>query len=829
MHRPGLSAFRNLLRSRHSGEIRLLTLSLLIAVSSVSSIHFFADRVERGLGRYASDLLGADLVVVSPDPVSKSNAQQARRLGLRSARTLSFSSVIVAGRHSQLVAVKAVSPGYPLRGRLKISASPTGRELVTRRVPRPGNVWVAPRLYRVLGLRIGSTLQLGNRRFTVSAILRAEPDRGNEFFNIAPRVMMHLDDVASTGLVQTGSRVKHRLLVAGTRKAVEHYRGWLNRNRGRNEQIQDFRRARPAFRVAIEQGERYLRLSGLISLLLAGSAIAIVAWRYARKQFDYCAILRCLGADQNTILKLYLGQLLWLGLLGSAAGCLLGFLLQFFLASLLENITGHPLPMPGLTPWLAGMSTGLLTLLVFALPPILRLKAVPALRVIRRQFGPPPPGILLVGAAGTLALAVAVFLITKDPAMVWRLLLSTVVAAGALIGSAWLLARAAALGRLLKPGAWRHGLVALSRRPLVTALQAAGIGIGLMALLIVSQVQQDMLEQWQARLPDKAPNRFIINIQDDQKNALYDFLRRNGYAQQRFFPMIRARLIRINGRDTNPADYTNPRARHLVTREFNLSWSDRLQYRNRIVSGRWWTTTNNDLHQLSFEQATARLLRIRLHDRLTFLVAGRELTLKVTSLRRVAWDTMRPNFFAVTPPGLLQPYPRTWIYSFHLPPSQSGFITRLVRRFPNLTVIDVTAIIAQIKKITRNVAATIRFIFVFTLLCGFLVLFATIQSGLYERHRETALLRTLGAGSGYLLRAGCSEFFATGLLAGLLASTGASLAVWLISRSLFQTEFNIGLHWWAIGTLGSAVAVSLAGLAVTLHSLRKPPLTLLRE
>ena len=818
---PSMSGFKNLWRSHRSGELRLLVLSLVIAVTSVSSIHFFADRVERGLGLYTADLLGADLLVVSPDPIAENKVLQAQKMKLRTARTLSFSSVVVAGERSQLVAVKAVSRGYPLRGDLTISHSPSGPPLSALHVPRPGKVWVAPRLFRVLGLKIGGMLQLGQATFEVSAILHTEPDRGNEFFNIAPRLMMRLGDVASTGLVQPGSRVRHKLLTAGAQPAIGRYRAWLAQWLKGNEQIQDFRQARPAFKVAIRQGERYLRLSSLISLLLAGAAIAIAAWRYARQQFDYCAILRCLGATGKVILKLYLTQLFWLGLFASTAGCLLGFGLQFFLAALLQDITGHALPMPGLSPWLAGLGIGMLTLFVFALPPILRLKSVPALRVIRRQFGPPPPGLFATGAAGITLLATVMLLITDDFALSWRLLLSAAAAGTVLVAAAWLLVKLAALGRYCKPGAWRYGIIALSKRPVTTAVQVAGIGIGLMALLIVSLVQHDMLAQWQAKLPDKAPNQFVINIQDHQKKTLNGFLRQNGYPRLKFYPMVRARLIRINGRKTGPENYTNARAKHLITREFNLSWAHTPQYRNRVVSGRWWSQPANDPAQVSFELSIAKRLGIRLGDQLTFLVAGREVQAKVTSLRRIAWDTMRPNFFAVTPPGLLEPYPRTWIYSFYLPPGNPDFITRLVKRFPNLTIIDVSAIIRQIKKITRNVSWTIEFIFVFTLLCGFLVLFATIQSGLYERHRETALLRALGARTGYLLKATLSEFLVMGMLAGVLASAGATLAAWLVSHGILQIEFNLNPAWWLVGSLGGAAGVGLAGMAVTVRMIRK--------
>ncbi len=810
-------------------ELRVLALGVMLAVAALTSVGFFTDRVQRAMSSQATELLGADLVIASSGAPRAALRQSAREAGLQVAETVSFPSVALYQDNTLLTEIKAVSANYPLRGRLRLAAQPLGEEFAAQGIPAPGEIWVEPRVLEQLGARIGDAIQLGDRTFTASRVLSYEPDRGGDLFQLAPRVLLNATDLPSTGLITPASRVRYRLLVAGPQAALARYRNTLERRLQPGEHLQDVRDARPELRAALDRARQFLGLAAVTAVLLAGAAISVAARHYAERQADTSAIMRCLGASGREVLRTVAGRLLWPVLGASLAGCLLGLLAQQVLVVLLAHwFTAAP-PAVAAWPVLVGAGTGLVTVMGFALPYVLTIARVPPLRVLRRELAAPSPSAWTVLLLGLSALSGLLFQVAGDLELAGWLLLG--------IGVTGLLLWLAGLGliRVLSVFSrrgrltWRFGLASLARRGRLGGLQLAAFGLGIMALLILGIVRVDLLRSWQANLPVAAPNQFLINVQADEVKPLTDLLRDGGITLTGFHPMVRGRLVAINDRDVRPEDFEGARARRLIAREFNLSWASELQEDNRIVAGRWWPGGAAGGDGLSLEQGLAETLGIRLGDRLRFTIAGRELTARVSSLRTVEWDSFRVNFFVILPPGVLEDFPATYITSFHLPDNRGALLTELIKQFPSVTVLDVRAILRQVRAIMDRATLAIEYVFLFTLLSGLMVLYAAIQASREGRRHDTAILRTLGASRRQVLASLFIEFTTLGLLAGLLAAAGASAVGYVLAARVFELPYHPDPRVWLIGALGGALGVGLAGMMGTRSVLDQPPLQTLRD
>lgn len=822
-------SLRLLRREWRSGEMRALAGALLIAVTAMTAVGFFTDRVERALNSQANELMAADLVVSSPEAVDPQLHTEAARLDLRRAETLSFASVVVARDQVVLAAIKAVTDGYPLRGTLRRAQQPYGEGVETDRLPEPGSVWLESRLAAALDIGIGDQLDVGKRRLTVSGILSYEPDRAGEMFSVAPRLLMRLGDVSGTGLLAPGSRVKHRLLLAGAPGAVERFRSWAAGRIQPPAELEDVREARPELRAALDRGQRFLGLASLVGVLLAAVAIAISAQRFAQRHLDQTAVMRSLGAQQAAINRMYLLQLTWLGLACGAIGVAAGYLSQLGLAQLLSGLTSAQLPAPGPTVAVTGVGAGLLILYAFAVPPLLALGRVSPARVLRRDLAAPAPSHRAIYGSALLAAIALVLWQAQDTKLALLFLLGAAATLVLLGACAWLLVRALRPLRRRVGVSWRFGLANIVRRSRNSTVQVLGFGLGIMALLLLTLVRNDLLGDWRASLPDDAPNQFAINIQTEQLPALQEWFGQLDRQAPELYPMVRGRLLRINDRTVSENDYDDPRARRLATREFNLSWADRPQPGNKVVAGRWWKDGPARPPALSVEQGIAETLGIAVGDTLTYRIAGQELTAPVTSLRTVEWESFRPNFFVLATPGLLDDFPATWISSFRLEAADKDLLTDLVEQFPNLTIIDVEAVMTQVRAIMDRVSLAVEYVFAFTLLAGLVVLYAAIQATQDERLREGAILRTLGASRWRLLVGVASEFVIIGVLAGLLAAVGATVAAYLIATQLLDLTFTLRPMWWLAGTIGGGLGVGLAGTLGTRQVIRQAPLQTLRK
>ena len=823
---------RMLRRDWRAGELTVLALALLLAVASLSSVALLGDRLAQALVLEAHQLLGGDLLLSADHPWSAPLRQRARAAALTQTDSISFPSMVSAAQGSHLAEVKAVAAGYPLRGRLRIAAALHGVDAETQSIPAPGTVWLDERLCSALAVGPGQELLLGKLRVRVAAVLTLEPDRGVNLFSLAPRLLMNSDDLAATALIQPGSRVTYRLHLAGDSASVEDFKTWAQPQLQRGERLEDLGNARQDIRNMLQRAQHFLSLAALLAVVLAAVAVGFAADRYTRRHLDGCAVMRCLGASQRQLLIVHGGEFLLFGTLATFAGCALGYLLQWGLQQLLAGVIAVALPAPSWRPWLLGLLLGLTLVAGFVLPPLLRLHRVPTLRVLRRQWLPGGATQELPGRAylwGSTALAALMLWLAGDLRL--GLIVLTGFAAALLL---YALAASLALRWLALLGSaggagWRVGLANLRRRGRASVLQATALALGFTALLLLTWGRQDLLESWRHKLPPDAANHFIINIQPPQQAPLLAYFAAQGLPAPTLEPMVRGRLAAVNEQAVDAQSYAEERAQRLVEREFNLSWSAALPEGNEVVAGRWHEPGSGAAAgEFSLEQGLADTLHLQLGDALVFDIAGVRLAGKITSLRRLDWDSMRVNFFVLTPPGVLESYPASYITSFHLDAGQSTFVDGLVREFPNLTVIDVASLLAQLQSMLERLSTAVQAVFAFALLAGFVVLYAALQASLDERHYELALLRALGARSSQLRSALLAEFALLGAIAGLLAALGAGAIAWALARFVFHLEYTPALAPLPLGMLAGATCVALAGWLGSFRLLRRPPLLALR-
>ncbi|NMM28747.1 MAG: FtsX-like permease family protein [Glaciimonas sp.] len=828
-------SLRMTLRDWRAGELRFLLIALVVAVAALSSVGFFVDRMRTGLERDALQLIGADLLVRADQPIDAAWRAEAQRRGLKLADTVTFPSMATAGQGgdsvSQLTALKAVSTNYPLRGSMTVFDQINGPENVTRAIPAPGTVWVDPVLLTNLKLVIGSPLKLGDKVFTISKLIAAEPDRGSGFMSFSPRVMIAVTDLAATNLVQPGSRLTYRLQVAGEPLATRAFQNWIQQRIETEDRkgvsLESLESGRPEMRTTLDRAGQFLSLVGLLSAMLAAVAIAMAARRFMVRHLDACAMLRCLGLTQSEVTLLYLNEFLLIGLAGSVLGVLTGFAAHFVLLEWLGQLVSKSLPPASILPALQGVATGLLLLIGFALPPILQLRNVPHNRVIRReQEAPKPMALATYGLGG--AVFVALLLWQAGDAKLGLITAAAFLlglAAFALIG--WLsLKSLRSLRGAIDSQSWRFAVTSLQRRPAATVVQIVALALGLMALLLLTVVRGDLLGAWRNATPADAPNHFVINIQPEQKALIDARFAQQGIAGATLYPMIRGRLIEVNDSAVDGTAYADERAKRLVEREFNLSTMPGLPPLNKIVSGRWYDDTKPEA---SVEQGLAKTLNLQLGDTLTFDIAGQKVRAPVTSIRKLDWSSMRVNFFVILNPKLMADMPQSWITAFHLPPTAGNFVNDLTRDFPNLTVVDLGSVLRQIQTVLDQVITAVEFLFLFTLASGVLVLYAALMGTQDQRSQESSLLRALGATRKQLSRAQWIEFMLVGSLAGLLAASGAAAVGWALATFVFDFAWTFNPLVWLAGIFAGALCAFIGGWFGLRNILNRPPLETLRD
>jgi len=821
------------LRDWRAGELRLLAAALVVAVAAIASVGFFVDRTKSALNLQARQLLGGDLVVASDTPLPADWMDRAQSLGLAATRTVSFPSMAIAepGNAAQLVSLKAVDAGYPLRGALRIASAPGAPDRAADGIPSRGTAWVDPQLLGTLGLAPGDSISLGDLNFRIDAVVTLEVDRGASFVNFAPRAMIALEDLAATNLVRPASRVTWRTLFAGEQAAVSSYERWAAERLGAGRRLDSFETGRPEMRATLDRAQQFLALVSLLSALIAAVAIAVAARRFSQRHLDGAAVMRALGVTHRRLATLLLLEMLWLALVAGSAGVAMGWLGHLALVSFAAPIVGLALPPPSAIPALQALIAGLLLLLGFAAVPLARLAGVPPLRVLRRELGAPPASAWLTALVALGAFSALLLWFAGDRRLAAFAIAGFAGGAILFVAVAWLAVQLVApLRHLLGSGtgnaALRVAMASWVRRQSATIAQTAALAVGLMALMLLTVTRGDLLDSWQRATPPDAPNRFVINIQPEQREAVMAMLERGGVSRLELHPMVRGRLVAVNDRPVDTQSIEDERTRRLLEREFNLSYMAEMQPHNQQLAGRWLDPA---ALEVSVEEGIRRTLDLTLGDRLTFDIAGEPVTVTAVGLRKVGWDSMNVNFFMVMSPRALGDRPQTWISSFHLPPSADRVTNELVARFPNLTVFDTSVIVRQVQQVLEHVVRAVQFLFLFTLAAGVVVLYAALASSRDDRIREAGLMRALGASRRQLNRAQLLELAVTGALAGLMAASGALAIGAVLADQVFRFDFDPR---WSTVPIGMAVGVGLSLIAgwFSLRSVvNAPPLATLRN
>ena len=827
--------WRTMWRDLRSGELKLLIVAVTLAVTALTAVGFFADRLQSGLQRDARQLLGGDAVIVSDNLPPAVFLEKARSLGLEGVQTLGFPTMARAGDAqgggSKLVALKVVESGYPLRGQLKIAHQAGQPGLLTRAIPAAGEAWVEASLLEAVNLRVGDALLLGDASLRIGQVIVNEPDRGAGFMNFAPRVMINQADLAATQLVQPASRLTYRLALAGEDERVATFLNWAQAETKqpavRGVRVESLQSGRPEVSQTLARAEKFLNLIALLSALLSAVAVALAARSFAASHLDDCAMLRVLGLSQRRMAASYSFEFVTIGLLASGLGVVLGYAVHHVFVWLLAGLVEAALPAPGLWPVLFGLGMGLTLLLAFGLPPVLQLAQVPPLRVIRREVGnlkPASLGVLGLGVAGFATLLLAA---SSDVTL-------GLIAVGGFAGAVLVFAACSWLAvKLLRRSvnertAPRWLVLAtrqISARPAYAVVQVSALAVGLLALMLLVLLRTDLISSWRQATPADAPNRFVINVMPEQGESFRQALRDGGVARFDWFPMIRGRLLAVNGKAVTPDDYTDERAKRLVDREFNLSYSATQPSQNQIVAGRW---VDEEAGAISVEVGLATTLNLHLGDRLSFEVGGVQAESVITSLRKVDWSSMRANFFVMYPVAQLPDMPTTYMTAFKAPVTP-GFDNALVRRFPNITSVDMSSTLNQIQRVLDQVIRAVEFLFGFTLAAGLVVLFAAVTATREERAREFAIMRALGAQNRLLRQVQRAELMGVGLLAGLLASGVATAVGWALARYVFDFVWQVSLWVPLLGALSGALLALAAGWWGLRDVLRRPVVDTLRR
>lgn len=830
-------SWRLLKHELRRGELTIMAAAIVLSVTAVLSLALFTDRLQAGLSERSAEFLAADRVLSSRREVSEDWIARAQAEGLQTAQRVVFNSMAFAGEQLALVDVKAVSDGYPLRGELRVAEQPYAQDQVAQGLPAPGEAWVAAALFQELQLEIGDTIEIGDSAFSVEKVLTYEPDVGFSVFTDSPNVLINYSELAATGLIQPGSRVRFNILYAGEPAALATYEEWLTPQL--NDDTHNWRSIEdgdsPLAR-SLQRAERFMLLASLLGVVLAATAVAVAAQRYCQRNYDVVAIFKTLGAQRAQIQKIFILHLLLLTSFSIAVGVALGWLIQSQVVDLVARYFDVNLPAASGRGYLLAIGTGLVSAVMFTLYPLLRLVGIPPLRVLNRQLTGTDRLRWLhwVASGGTIYLLLWLY------SQQW--LLSTALFAGGAIAAVILLLvgrlfiRASRQAGMQAGSAWRLAMAGLQRRAQANSVQMLSFSTAIMLLLLVLALRHELLADWQRQLPDDAPNYFLINVAEDDVDALKQRFAERNVAADDMYPIVPGRMTAVNGvpvvdeisKEERESDAeVQSEQREGFGRELSLTWRDTLPPNNEIIAGEWWGV--NAEPQVSIESEVAERMRVGLGDELEFNIGGEVFSVPITSIREVNWGSLQPNFFMIFNTSTLEDFPASYISSFNLPEERKSELYELFKPFPQVSLIDLDAIMDQLREVIEQVSIAILFVLILVIVAGILVLLAQVQASLEEREKELVILRTLGAPAKLLSRAVTYEFVILGAISGLIATLAMEVSLYILQTQVF--ELGATFHWrfWLVGPIAGAVIVGTMGRLACGRLIRRNTAQLIRR
>jgi putative ABC transport system permease protein len=822
-------ALRTLGREWRSGELGVLLLALTIAVAALTGVGFLVGRIGAAVDMQASEVLAADVRLGSPQPISNDYFNEAARRGIRTSRGINLLSVVFNAEESQLTNVRAVGQDFPLRGKVLVANEPFVTGVDAQGIPARGEVWPDSKLLVAIGAQVGSQISIGSATFRVGRVLISRPDQGGSFAELAPSLLMNIQDVPATDLIQPGSRVSYAALFAGPRERIEEFKAWLSKNRQRGERLVDVAQASTQIKSATDRAGRFLSLASLVSVLLCAIAVAMSARRYVQRHLDAVALLKTLGATRAFTLTVSILQLMVIAVAATVVGSALGFLAQEWLIRAIRGLlNATEVPPADLKPLAVGFVTAVAVLAGFALPPLLQLSRVPTIRVLRRDVGPPPPLVMLAFGPAVFAVAFLIYWVVRDWFLFWVFTLGLAGFLAILAGAGFGLVTLAGRLRGSVGVSWRYGVANLSRRRAESLVQIVAFGMGIMVLLLLGLVRNDLANDWRLSLPQDIPNFFFINIPQDERDAFMTDLTARGAQPSRVMPMIRGRLVGINGTPSDRLRFRREDGEEFAGREQNLTWADQLGPDNRVVEGQWWTAATQGQHLVSIATEFQESMGLRLGDKLTFDIAGETIEATIANFRKVKWDSFQPNFFIVFAPGVIDNTAGTYMTSVHFPSGQAKSLASLARKYPSVSIFDIQDLLDRVRSVIDKAVLAVQSVFLFTLFAGLTVMMAAVQASRDERRYESAMLRTLGASRAVVLQGVLAEFVTLGALSGLLASLGAVLAGYFVATRVLEMKYTFEPLVWIVGMLGGAVLVAFSGWMATRSVINTPPVATLR-
>jgi putative ABC transport system permease protein len=823
-------AIKSLLRDLRAGEITVLLVAIIVAVTAMTAVGFFTDRVGSAIRSQASAVLAADLVIRAPTPIEPSFLAEAREQGLRAAEAISFLTMVVAENSNALTMVTAVGDGYPLRGELLVSDVMFGQTRIAADIPQPGTGWAEPGLLGRMNIEVGDRVTVGEKELVIARVLEYQPNQAaGGMANLAPGFMVNLRDVPSFNVIRPGSRVTYRELFAGEENRISAFRSGIETRVTAGTRVRGVEDAGEQINAAIDRAQRFLTLSSLVTVILAAVATAMAARRYALRHLNFVALLKSFGATQKFIQKSTLAQLVLIVICTAVVGSGLGYLAQSVLVLMAADFLNVALPGTSISAGVLGLVTAATITIGFALPHLLQLNNTTPIRILRHDLPPPPlrSGVTYGVAIGTLL--VMIYSIVRDFELVGYIAAGLASVALLSIAGGWILVRGLTGFRGAAGVAWRYGLANISRRGAESIVQIVAFALSLMVLLMLTVVRTDILNEWRRTIPADAPNYFLINIEPEKWPLIERFFNDELAVTPDFLPFIRGKIIRINGASVEEFEFSDARGANFVLQETNLTWKAELPESNKIQAGQWWGADFDGEIQVSLDANIARSLGIGVGDTLGFSVGGEEFDAPVTSLRSIEWDSMQPNFYFMLSPGKVRELPQTYIASVFVPPDQRLTLNRFVRTFPDVTVFDLEVILGQVRMVIDRASMAVQYVFLFTLLAGIMVLLAAIQATRDERRFEGALLHTLGASRRKILQGIAVEFIALGSLAGLLAAFGATAVGYVLAEKIFHLDYTVNPVLWLAGFLIGSVVVGVTGTWATRKAVNEPPVVVLRD